>query len=122
MSFEAEHFDIEEHEEFACRGTVSPVVAKLSMEFLGYSMDWHELKLIKKIHFAATEEKFDIDDLSSEDMEIFRKWAAKQYISGLSLNRFTGNYFKRLTIQKPFWDFISQIVWVAYVDFDNQSI
>ncbi len=42
MSFEAEHFDIEEHEEFACRGTVSPVVDKLSMEFLGYSMDVQE--------------------------------------------------------------------------------
>ncbi len=97
------------------QGMITPTIEKLSMEFLEHKLGVHQLRFIRYLHTVmANEQKFDEEQMSPIYRAIFAQWIDQDYVSG-SVYDFDG-----LTIQKPFWDFISEIVWLAYVDYENQ--
>lgn len=95
----------------AKRGQLTPVIQQRAKELLSIELTQKELRLMPFVQHSAMNEGF-IDRLriNSAELEILGNWEF------LGFGDFIGN----LSITKAFWDAMSELVWLGYVDYQNQ--
>lgn len=94
------------------RGSINGAVRAKSQEVLGYEMTLSELRLIPYIgYLMMNEQRLDIRKVNDAEWKIIDKWKDKGFM--------TVNNIQEVTITKQFWDAISEIQWLCYVDIDR---
>jgi hypothetical protein len=90
------------------RGKLTKEIKKVSSDLLGYEITQYELRLMPYIQYCVmNRQNIDPAKVSSGEREILSSWREKNFISGGASD---------LEITKPFWDAISQILWLGYVN------
>ena len=92
------------------RGMLTDRVNAKSKELLGYEMEQKELRLMPYILYVMTNnQKLDPNHIDGEERKIIRKWKDKGYVEGGAAG---------LTITKKFWNIVTEIMFLGYVDLD----
>ena len=95
------------------RGQVDQRVKDASLKFLGEELSQEEMRLIPYIQYVmVNEQKLDPNHISASERIILRKWKDKKYIEGGASG---------LVITREFWDFICEVLFYSYVDYNNQG-
>lgn len=93
------------------RGHLNTKITQVAKKFLGRSISLSELRLIPYVHYVmVNERKLDERKINDEEREILQGWVSDGYIAMAG---------QRMAITKHFWDFMSEIVWLAYVSYDD---
>lgn len=88
------------------RGQLTPEIERKSRELLGYVISQQELRLMPYVqHCAMNDGYIDQRRVSAQEREILRLWE----------NRGFGRFGPHLSIEKFFWNAISEILWLGYV-------
>lgn len=91
------------------RGILTESIQKKAKDFLGREINQTELRLIPYIQYVmVNEQKIDIRKINAEERKILRLWKDGGHIQG-------GAGSEGLSITKEFWDFMCEILWLAYV-------
>ena len=90
------------------RGQLTERIKARSKELLGYEVDTDELRLMPYIQYVmVNEQRTGRGFLSPQENEILSKWKDKGY---------TEREGRRLKVTKAFWDIISELIFLGYVD------
>ena len=90
------------------RGQLTDRIKNKSLELLGYEIDVRELRLMPYIQYQMTnEQKINPNNINTEERKILRKWREAGNIEGGAAG---------LAITKQFWDIISELIFMGYVD------
>lgn len=113
-----------EKKPFQGRGQLTDRIKKRSVELLGYEITKRELRLLPYLGYQLqNEQRLDPRSLDREEMDSLAKWVAAGYIlEGVATcgRPMMGEGFK-LKVTKKFWDILSQIIWLGYVDLNEES-
>ncbi len=94
------------------RGVLTTNVQKVAKERIGREISRKELRLIPYIQYVmVNEQKLEIDKIDSEERKILRLWKDAEWIEGGAGG---------LSITKEFWDFMREILFIAYVDYGEK--
>jgi len=97
------------------RGELTRRVDDKAKECLGSAITIDEMRLMPYLQYRTmNEQTIDPRKVNDEEMAILDGWQKKGYIK---LDRRSS--FPRLTVSKKFHDAMSEILWLAYVDIDN---
>jgi len=92
------------------RGELSPRVSKLAKKLMCREIDVVELRLMAYLHYVmVNNQHIDPDKVNGEEWEIMIKWVAEKRMA-------EDTEGKKLKITKEFWDTLSEIIYLAYVD------
>jgi hypothetical protein len=95
----------------AKRGQLTPEIQQRAKELLSIELTQKELRLMPFVQHNAMNEGFiDRQRINAAELEILGDWEF------LGFGDFIGN----LSITKAFWDAMSELVWLGYVDYANQ--
>lgn len=95
------------------RGQLTDRIKAKSRELLGYEMAEEELRLMPYIQYVMmNNQKLDIAKISPEERVILAKWKEIGHVEGGA----TG-----LSITKAFWDILTEILWLGYVDLSEAT-
>ncbi len=94
------------------RGQVTEPVAKKAYELLGIqNISTNELRLMPYIQYTmVNSQKLDISRINQEDRDILSRWRKKEWLRGGA---------SEMEISKKFWNSISEIIFLAYVDYED---
>lgn len=93
------------------RGMLTQRIKEKSMELLGYEISQKELRLMVYLNYVMTNnQKLDYSKIDGHEDKIIQKWTKFKLVGGT---------IEKLTVTKYFWDIISEIVWLGYVDIEN---
>jgi len=94
------------------RGAVTPEIKQLAKQLLGIEdLTTRELRLMPYIQYTMmNEQRLEIQRINPEERKILSKWRANGWIEDDA---------SEMSISKQFWDAINQILWLAYVNYDN---
>jgi len=95
----------------ARRGELTHEINDKAKELIGRELSLTELRLIPYIQYVmVNERKIDPRKCNEDDRKILQKWRKEGYIEGGASG---------LAITKEFWDFMCEILFIAYVGYDN---
>ena len=100
------------------RGELTPRVKQKSKQLFGYEIGITELRLMPYLHYQLVNEK-RLTNVSEEERKILAKWVKEGYIlNGISANlgRPMMSADNQIEVTKGFWNIISEIMFLAYVD------
>lgn len=104
---------IEDGKKFG-RGLLTTAVQDTSQIMLGRGITQKELRLVPYIHYVMTNDrKLDPRKINQEERKIIQKWKEQGHVEGGACG---------LAITKHFWDFICEILFLAYVAYDNEEV
>lgn len=90
------------------RGQLTDRIKTKSKELMGYEINVTELRLMPYIvHVMMNSQKIEPIKINQEEREILAKWKEKSWIEGGASG---------LTISREFWDILTEIVLLGYVD------
>ena len=91
------------------RGTLTDEIKVKAMELLNEEFTVRKLRLIPYLHHVMVDAGGRIDSarINDEESEILADWKLKGFIGG------TRN---KLGMTKKFWDAISELLWLGYVN------
>lgn len=93
------------------RGMLTTDVDKIAKIMIGRSITLRELRLIPYIQYVmCNERKINPIHINQEERGILRKWKEEGHIEGGACG---------LAVTKQFWDFMCEVLFVAYVGYDN---
>lgn len=96
------------------RGMLTTDVNEIAKLMIGRTITQKELRLIPYIHYVmVNDRKLKIELINEEERKILKKWKDEGYIEGGICG---------LAITKHFWDFMSEILFLTYVGYDNDEI
>ncbi|MCK5237086.1 MAG: hypothetical protein KAR06_08880 [Deltaproteobacteria bacterium] len=96
------------------RGQLTERIKARSKELLGYEIGQVELRLMVYIQYVMTnEQKIKRECVNPVERDILVKWEDRKFIERRA--------FFSLTITKEFWDIISEIIYLGYVDLKETS-
>ncbi len=94
------------------RGALTDKAQEIAKEFLGREITKRELRLIPYIHHQLlNEQKIEPDCINREERDVLIEWDKEGYIGW----HMSGH---RLIIKKKFWDFMCEILFTTYVDYN----
>jgi len=92
------------------RGQLTKRIEEKSLELLGYKITTEELRLMAYVQYVMTnEQRLDPMKVSGEERKILAKWREAEHIEGGASG---------LSITKEFWNILSEIIFLGYVDVD----
>lgn len=90
------------------RGTLSDKVKARAVELMGREISIRELRFLPYVQYVMmNEQKIDPNKVSAEERDILSKWREAKYIEGGASG---------LAITREFWDIISDLCFIAYVE------
>ena len=90
------------------RGCLTDEVKKISKAALGYDIPQDELRLMPHIQYMMiNKQKLDPRRISKNERAILSKWRKLKFIQGGAFGLYVSN---------KFWDAMSEILWVSYVN------
>lgn len=96
------------------RGLLTTDAVKISEIMIGRAISQRELRLIPYIHYVMVNDRqIDPNRVNQEEREILAKWREEGHIVGGASG---------LSITKQFWDFMGEVLFVAYVGYDNPDV
>jgi len=96
------------------RGMLTADIVNAAKLMIGRPITQKELRLIVYVHYVmCNERKIKPQCVNQEEREIMRVWKNEGHIEG----GMTG-----LSITKQWWDFMSEVIFLGYVGFDNDEI
>ena len=96
------------------RGTLTERIKKKSFEILGYEISQTELRLMVYAQYVMTnEQKLDPNKVSEEERDILSGWRKKEYMEGGASG---------MTITKEFWGAMCELIFLGYVDLDQDDL
>lgn len=96
------------------RGQLTERIKKKSVELLGYEISLRELRLMPYVQYCVmNSQNLDPNKVNQEERDILSKWRKAKYISGGAVD---------LEVSKKFWDVMSEILWLGYVDLNYIEI
>lgn len=97
----------------AKRGELTQDVQAISKLMLGREITQLELRLIPYIQYVmVNDRKLDPNKINQPERVVLRKWKDAGYIEGGACG---------LAITKQFWDFMCEVLFLAYVGYDNAA-
>lgn len=98
----------------AKRGDLTPTVQAAAKRLLQRIIIVSELRLMPRVqNLILNGEGIDIQKFNAEERAILNHWWSLGYIDGIG-------YGKRLTCGRYFWEVMSELLWLAYADHENQ--
>lgn len=92
------------------RGTLTIKIEKLARAKLGFRITRTELRLMPYVqHVMMNEQRLEPVNINEEEREILAKWRKRGWIDGGAGG---------MTVSKEFWDAMSEILWLSYVDYE----
>ena len=92
------------------RGQLTDRIQKKYIELTGSEICVVELRLMAYIQYVLTNsQKLDPQTMNKDDRDILKKWKEAGYLEG---------GLERMSVTKEFWDIISEIIYLGYVDTD----
>lgn len=96
------------------RGELTRRIEKKSEQLLGKAITMRELRFIVYLQYVlVNEQKVDPRKVNSEEKYMLDKWRSQGYIAGDD---------EHLLVSKEFWDAMSEIVYLGYVDLYRISV
>jgi len=97
------------------RGVLTTDVNKMAELMIGRKLiGTTELRLIPYVHYImVNDRKLDINKINGEERKILQQWKKEGHIEGGASG---------LAITKHFWDFMCEVLFIAYVGYDNEEI
>ena len=91
------------------RGKITEEIEKKAKELLGIDkIETREYRLMPYIQYLATNsENIDPNKINQDERRILTEWRVKGWIGGGCSD---------LTLSKKFWDAISELIWLGYVN------
>ena len=90
------------------RGRMSDRIKQKSRELLGYEISQVELRLMPYLQYVMiNDQKLELRKINREERIILSEWRKKGYITGGA---------SLMEISKEFWDTLSDIIFLGYVD------
>jgi len=90
------------------RGCLTDRIKRKSKELLGYEINQLELRLMPYIQYSIlNDRRVNPNHVSPEERPILSKWREAGHITGGA---------SEMTMTKKFWDAVSEILWLGYVD------
>lgn len=97
----------------AKRGQLTPAINKVAQDKLGREITQRELRLMPYVHYQAMNGmNVEPNKVNSEERAILMQWKQEGYIANPST---------ALSITKAFYDAMNEILWLGYVDYNNQA-
>jgi len=104
---------IEDGKEFG-RGFLTTAVQDTAKIMLGRGITHAELRLIPYIQYVmCNDRKIKPAHINQEERRTLKKWKNQGHIEGGACG---------LAITKHFWDFMCEILFLAYVAYDNEEV
>lgn len=98
----------------AQRGQLTKKVQELATRLLGYEIDVTELRLMPYIQYCAVNSlTIDPTRINEAERAVLSNWRFAGYISG--------GAGSTIWCTLPFWRNINEIVYLAYIDNENQT-
>lgn len=95
------------------RGTITEKVNEIAVKMIGRKITVEELRLIAYFQYAmVNEQRLERSHLRPEEREILTKWQKEKF--------FKGDYRVKITVSRKFWDFLCEVIYEAYVDYDKE--
>ena len=95
------------------RGVLTKEVQEISKKHIGREIDLTKLRLIPYVHYVMTnEQRLDPNKITHEERKVLRKWKDAELIEGGASG---------LGITEEFWNFISDVVFQAYVKREGEE-
>ena len=97
------------------RGFLTTDVNEIAKIMIGRKLTGKtELRLIPYVHYVmVNDRKLDPRKVNQEEREILHKWKKEGHIEGGASG---------LGVTKLFWDFMGEVLFLAYVGYDNEEI
>ena len=104
---------IEDGKKFG-RGLLTTAVQDAANIMLGRGITQKELRLVPYVHYVmVNDRKLDPMKVNGEERKILAEWKAQGHIEGGACG---------LSVTKHFWDFMNEVMFLAYVAFDNEDV
>ena len=108
------------------RGALTDEIRTKSIELLGYEINTTELRLMVHLQYImVNEQKIDWRRINADDRKIINRWRKAGLIAGGHLDC-NGKKITResthLSIAKEFWDIICEIIYIGYVDLEEEEV
>lgn len=96
------------------RGMLTTDVNTVAEIMIGRKISQAELRLIPYIQYVMCNERaIKPVHINTEEREILSKWKKEGHIAGGASG---------LSVTKQFWDFMNEVLFLAYVGYDNDGI
>ena len=96
------------------RGMLTTDVIKISKMMIGRAISKRELRMIPYVQYVmCNDRRIKPELINGEERKILQKWREEGHIEG----GMTG-----LAVTKHFWDFMCEVLFVAYVGYDNPEV
>lgn len=104
---------IEDSQEIG-RGMLTTDVNEVAKLLIGRSISTKELRLVSYIQYVmCNDRKLKIHLINPEERKILQKWREEGHIQGGASG---------LAVTKQFWDFMCEVIFIAYVGYDNPEV
>ena len=95
------------------RGVLTVKTNKIAQAKIGRKITKDELRLIVYLQYVmCNEQRLDRDKIREEENDILSKWIDEKFITG-------GVGSQGVTVTKKFWDFMCEIIFEAYVNYEK---
>ena len=96
------------------RGMLTTDINKVAQMMIGRAITQKELRLIPYIQYVmCNDRKLKIQCINQEEREILATWRKEGHIEGGASG---------LAVTKHFWDFMCEVIFLAYVGYDNDCV
>lgn len=96
------------------RGELTKDVNQIAMLMINREISLRELRLIPYVQYVmCNERKIKPQHINQEEREILQKWREEGHICGGASG---------LAVTKQWWDFMCEVLFLAYVGYDNEEI
>ena len=96
------------------RGMLTTDVQKAAKIIIGRGITLRELRLIPYIQYVmCNDRKLKIQCINEEERKILQQWKKQGHIQGGASG---------LAITKHFWDFMCEVLFIAYVGYGNPEV
>jgi len=96
------------------RGELTARVAEKAKELMGREIDTAELRLMAYlVYVMMNEQRMDADHLNGDDIAVLNNWFIE--------DRLGTNQEGKLIITKEFWDIVSELMYLGYVDLHKEE-
>lgn len=97
----------------ALRGQLTPTVQAAALRLLGREISRTELRLIPYVQYTIINgETLDGRKVNDEERHVLQDWVSRGYLPGPLV--------ATLRCERYFWDVMSELLWLAYADHENQ--
>ena len=100
----------------SARGAITPEIIDKAKELLGVGLTVRQLRLLPYIAYCLqNDRKIDRRRINEEERGFINDWHKRGWLKG-------GASADSLRASKKFWDAMSEILWLGFVNYDDSAV